>query len=109
MKINQFLSAILLLVAVFFMGSCENYSEEVLNGTVQMNSPLLNEEAGEAAVFHVRNTDVGETTYTFEIEVDLSTYPEGTCFALFGMARGTKETDGYDSQGIYFCKKNDSE
>lgn len=75
-----------------------------------LNSPLFfNEEATETSIFDVHNTDIGETEYTFEQEVDLSNYAVGTCFVLFGTARIDNDSAGHDSQGIYFCKKNGSE
>ncbi len=53
-------------------------------------------------------TDVNEKEYIFETTVDLSEYPSGTCFVLFGSAQGesTHTDGGTDLKGIYFCKSS---
>jgi len=74
--------------------------------TVYLNNPMVQGEMDEDAIFAARNYNVEATEYTFEQEVDLSIYPTGTCFVLYGIARPDDNHIGYSTKSIYFCKKN---
>jgi len=74
--------------------------------TINLTQPIVDEEMDGDAVLALRNYDVDGMEHTFEQEVDLSTYPAGTCFVLFCFARPNDNHIGYSSKSIYFCKKN---
>lgn len=58
-------------------------------------------------VIDFEQLSVNQNSFTFKETVDLSSYPDGTCFVLFGTALGSSDlSEGYDSRGIYFCKGN---
>lgn len=74
-----------------------------------MYTDAFRNQTDENDVFNIRNYNVKEVEYTFEQEVDLSIYPSGTCFVLFCFARPSEdwtEHNEYNSNSIYFCKKN---
>ena len=56
-------------------------------------------------IINFQKGNLTDREYTFETSVDLSGYPQGTCFVLFGSASGKSDhAQGIDSSGIYFCK-----
>lgn len=57
-------------------------------------------------IIDFKKTDLEEKEFVFEETVDLSKYKEGTCFVLFGAAKGISTiSEGTNSKGIYFCKQ----
>ncbi|MEM6802396.1 MAG: hypothetical protein AAF696_13390 [Bacteroidota bacterium] len=83
---------------------------ELENGTVELKEEFcLNAfpDDSKAKIIDFEALAVGQNSFTFKQSVDLSSYPDGTCFVLFGTALGNSElSEGYDSRGIYFCKGN---
>jgi len=73
---------------------------------LQLTNPMVQGDMDDDAVFAIRNYDVGATEYIFEQEVDLTIYPAGTCFALYGIASPNDNHIGYDIERVYFCKKD---
>jgi len=71
-----------------------------------LTDPMIQGDRDEYAVFATRNYSVDAMEYIFEQEVDLSIYPAGTCFVLYGIARPNDNHIGYSTESIYFCKKN---
>lgn len=70
------------------------------------NGPHLRNEAAEGAVFHFNNIGIDGMEYALEQEIDFTAYPTGTCFSLTVAGRGNNPAALYDSDGIFFCKKN---
>ena len=62
----------------------------------------------ERIILNYQNSTVEGKEFTYTGTVDLSSYPEGSCFALFGSGEGVSRYSegGTDHNGIYFCKKN---
>jgi len=59
----------------------------------------------EDTVMEYENLTINDKEFVFEEQIDLSIYPDGTCFVLYGKANGVSEvSEGYDLKGIYFCK-----
>ncbi len=94
--------------------SVSMYIEDASKFTIEGNRIKLNEDAylnvlprtDQVTIIDFENKSVNNNEYVYEQEVDLSAYPAGTCFVLFGSALGSSEiSEGYDSQGVYFTKR----
>ena len=90
------------------------FVEDKSNFTIEGNEVRIKDDTclksfptDSESIIDYKNTSVGETEFVFEKSINLSQYPLGTWFVLFGMAKGISSvSEGYDSKGIYFCKKN---
>lgn len=80
----------------------------ITDDTVQLNDSTCLKafpDTSKTIIIDHQNLDVGQSEYTFSQTVDLSAYPDGTCFVLFGSAKGTSQhVDGTEHKGIYFSK-----
>lgn len=94
--------------------SVQLYVEDTSKFIFEENQVVLKEEAYLNAMPHpdqeeiisFEKKELNEQEYIYETAVDLSAYPSGTCFALFGSAMGVSsivDNGGFDSNGVFFC------